>query len=60
VDINDAASPRREVLAHFLACENRHAAMTEKQIEALATHIAGLVGDHFEFVLRMRRRLSAS
>jgi hypothetical protein len=58
VDIKDHAAPRAEVLAHFFRCSHRPSAATNTHIEGLATHIAGLLGDNMEFVLKVRRALA--
>ncbi len=58
VEIRDAAAPRPEVLEHFFGCARRPPLATAKHIDGLATHIAGLLGNNMEFMLRVKKILS--
>lgn len=58
VEIGYPDLPRPEVLEHYFACSHRPPLATDKHIEGLATHIAGLLGDNMEFVLRVRKLLA--
>ncbi len=58
VEITDRAAPRAEVLGHFFRCSHRPPLATSAHIEGLATHIANLLGDSMEFVLKVRNSLA--
>ena len=58
VEISDTALPRVEVIEHYFACSHRPPLANNKHIEGLATHIAGLLGNHMEFVLKVKKLLA--
>jgi len=60
VEIEDSALPRPEILGHYFRCSHRPPLATTKHIYGLATHIAGLLGDNMEFVLRVKKQLNGT
>ena len=60
VEIRDAALPRPEILQHYFACTHRPELASPRHIEGLATHIAGLLGNNMEFVLRVKKILAGT
>lgn len=57
VDIRRTDFPSPEIVNHFMRCSRRSEFMDEKKIAGLADHIATLVAEPIELVLRMRRAL---
>ena len=58
VEIRDTALPRPEILRHYFGCAHRPTLASPRHIEGLATHIAALLGDNMEFVMRVKKMLS--
>jgi hypothetical protein len=58
VDIRRIEFPAPEIREHFFGCDHRPPFASNKHIDGLALHIAGLVGQHMEFVLKVRQSLA--